>query len=111
MTNVGTPDSKPALCASACTLAFLGGRFRFIDEKSIYAVHRFYFPENTADTGDVAQILSSAIVQFMRDMGVDPKLFTLSTGAGKSEVVIPTRQQLIDFNVVNNGEGKAGLEY
>ena len=106
VSDVGTPDSRPALCASACTLAFLGGRFRFIDEKSVYAVHRFYFTESTSDAADLAQILSSAIVQFMRDMGVDPKLFTLSTSAGKSKVVIPTRQQLIDFNVVNNGEEK-----
>jgi hypothetical protein len=104
--NLGVPASKPSLCASACTLAFLGGRFRFIDENSIYAVHRFYFPGNVGGDSDVAQVVSAEVVQYMRDMGVDPQLFTLMTEAGESEVVIPTRQQLLSFNVVNNGAEK-----
>jgi hypothetical protein len=104
--NTGVPLNKPSLCASACTLAFLGGRFRFLDETSVYAVHRFYFPGNVDGGTDVAQIISAAVVQYMRDMGVDPQLFTLMTEAGESEVVIPTRQQLVDFNVVNDGAEK-----
>lgn len=104
--NNGLPMNQPSLCASACTLAFLGGIFRFIDEKSVYAVHRFYFPGNVGGGTDVAEILSAAVVQYMRDMGVDPQLFTLMTEAGKLEVIIPTPQQLIAFNVVNNGAEK-----
>lgn len=106
MTKYGTPASKPAVCASACTLAFLGGRFRYIDEKSIFAVHRFYFRKKGTNDADTAQIVSSAIVQYMRDMGVDPQLFTLTTGAGQAEAIIPTREQLLALNVVNNGQEK-----
>ena len=67
-------------------------------------MHRFYFPKKGANDADIAQIVSSAIVQYMRDMGVDPQLFTLSTGAGQAESIIPTREQLLALNVVNNGQ-------
>ncbi len=106
MDNTGVPESKSSLCASACALAFLGGKFRFIDDNSVYAVHRFYFPGNVDQGTDAAQIISAAVVQYMRDMDIDPQLFTLMTEAGETEVVIPTRQQLVDFNVVNNGAEK-----
>jgi hypothetical protein len=102
----GLAESKPSLCASACTLAFLGGRFRYVDDKSIYAVHRFYFVGNVVDGSDVAQEVSAAIVQYIRDMGVDPQFFTLMTQAGRSQVLIPTRQQLLSLNIVNNGADK-----
>jgi hypothetical protein len=102
----GVPVSKPSLCASACTLAFLGGTFRWIDDKSVYAVHRFFFPAPENDGADIAQILSAEIVQYMRDMGIDPGLFTLMTEGGRTEVVIPTREQLLALNVVNNGKDK-----
>ena len=84
----------------------MGGRFRYIDEKSIFAVHRFYFRKKGTNDADTAQIVSSAIVQYMRDMGVDPQLFTLTTGAGQAEAIIPTREQLLALNVVNNGQEK-----
>jgi hypothetical protein len=34
--------SKPGVCFSACTLAYLGGVFRFMQEGSAYGVHRFF---------------------------------------------------------------------
>jgi hypothetical protein len=107
MDSYGTPSRKAGLCASACTLAFLGGRFRYIDANSVYAVHRFYSPTAETDGVDIAQILSAAIVQYMRDMGVDPGLFTLMTEGGRTDVVIPTREQLLALNVVNNGAEKS----
>jgi len=106
MDKMGFPLSKPSLCASACTLAFLGGRFRSIDDNSVFAVHRFYFPGKADDGTDAAQIVSAAVVQYMRDMGIDPGLFTLMTDGGQSDVDIPTHQQLIDLNVVNDGADK-----
>lgn len=102
----GIPVGKPSVCASACTLAFLGGRFRFIDKGSIYAVHRFYFTKSPSNEVDIAQIISAQIVQYMRDMGVDPQLFTLMTEGDQTQVFVPTRDQLLVLNVINNGADK-----
>ncbi|MBK7706482.1 MAG: hypothetical protein IPJ30_12060 [Acidobacteria bacterium] len=62
------PDDliQPGECYSACALAFLGGQFRWVNPPSEYGVHRF----NSRAKGDidVAQVVSAAIVQYIRDM-------------------------------------------
>jgi hypothetical protein len=79
-------QSLPGGCYSAGALAFLGGAYRWIDDKSKYGVHRFYA---AVDPGsDVAQAKSSEIVDFMREMGVDPALFSEMTKAGRNEINI-----------------------
>lgn len=99
-------EDLPGGCYSACTLAFLGGQFRFIDKESKFGVHRFYSVGTTESDSDVSQILSAAIVQYIRDMGVDPDLFTEMTRAGKSEINILEHSKLSVLKVVNNGEGE-----
>jgi hypothetical protein len=69
-------------CYSACTLAFLGGEFRSIEKDSTYGVHRFFFTTKGDQDTDAAQILSASIVQYIRDMDVDPELFNDMTAAG-----------------------------
>src|SRR5712691_8042495 len=70
---------QPGQCYSACTLAFVGGKFRWIDSASMYGVHRFNFTAKISQDIDVTQILSASIVQYIRDMGVDPYLFSEMT--------------------------------
>ena len=53
---------------------------------------------------DTAQILSAAIVQYIRDMGVDPGLFNIMTEAGASEIINVPKDRLVALNVINNGE-------
>ncbi|WP_316237042.1 hypothetical protein [Bradyrhizobium sp. SZCCHNR1015] len=93
----------PGVCFSACTLAYLGGTFRFLMTGSRYGVHRFYFGSPTPDASDLAQMASAAIIQYLRDMDVDTRLFTASTRAGEHEIFELSRSELIELNVVNNG--------
>jgi hypothetical protein len=100
----GSYDRKPGGCYSACTLAFLGGKYRFISPGSTYGVHRFYSRSNDLDADD-AQIVSGSVVKYIRDMGVDPALFTLMTEAGPAEIIRVEPDLLIQLNIVNNGVG------
>jgi hypothetical protein len=108
-TEIGTKgdtpyDWKPGGCYSACAMAFLGGKYRFISPGSIYGVHRFYSRSEDLDADD-AQIMSGSVVQYLHDMGVDPALFTVMTEAGPSEIIRVPHDVLTKLNAVNNGEG------
>jgi hypothetical protein len=93
-------------CYSACTLAFLGGEFRSIEKDSTYGVHRFFFTTKGGQDTDAAQILSASIVQYIRDMDVDPELFNEMTAAGNKEIIIIPHDELARLNVINNGQKK-----
>jgi len=90
-------------CFSSCTLAYLGGVFRYLDQDSRYGVHRFSFPEPARGSVDIAQVTSSEIVSYISAMDVDPELFKLSTLAASSEIYEPNRATLEALNVINNG--------
>jgi hypothetical protein len=91
------------VCYSACTLAFIGGEYRYISKESEYGVHRFYFADKGDQHADVAQIVSAAVVQYIRDMDVDPDLFSEMSMAGKSEIITLPQEELIRLKVINNG--------
>ena len=96
-------DVQKGVCFSACTLAYLGGVFRYLHDGSRYGVHRFSSSEpNDADV-DIAQMASATIISYLREMEIDPSLFNLSTVAGKEEIYEPGRQILEKLNVINNG--------
>ena len=104
---IGTKDTlrimNPGFCLSACALAYLGGKFRFITADSVYGVHRFYRTDDTAQSDDEAQILSAAIAAYIREMGVDPALFSEMTKAGSDDMNILKGEKLLALKVVNNG--------
>jgi hypothetical protein len=112
ITDVGRPagDTKKTVlaagCYSACTLAFLGGEFRYLSEGSKYGVHRFYSAVKSDQDADLAQIVSASVVQYARDMGVDPEFLTEMTKAGKAEVNLIPYNDLVRLNVINNGQTK-----
>ena len=102
-------DISSGGCFSACTLAFLGGKFRFYNPKNgdHFGVHRFFFKQNDLDLGvDVAQIASAAIIGYLKEMDVDPEFFELTTRAGANGIYEPTIDELTALNAVNYGFGK-----
>lgn len=99
-------DYEAGGCYSACTLAYIGGHFRFLHSGSHFGVHRFAFTSPQRSEGDVAQIISAAIVGYLRSMDVNPDFFTLSTQAGSDEIYEPSTGQLEKLNVVTYGFGK-----
>jgi hypothetical protein len=93
----------PGECYSACTLAFVGGRFRFLNEKSTFGVHQFAFRNSAeADVG-VAQVTSAMIVAYLRSMDIDVDFFRMSTVAKPSDMFTPPIETLKKLNVVNGG--------
>ncbi len=97
--------SKPGVCVSACALAFLGGAFRYLS-KGTYGVHRFFASPEANLNSDSAQIISAAVLQYIRDMGVDGALFNEMTKSGKDEMTYLPESRLTALGVVNNGVGK-----
>ena len=93
----------PGECYSACTLAFVGGKFRFLNEDSTFGVHQFAFRNNAeADVG-VAQVTSAMIVAYLRSMDIDVDFFRMSTVAKPSDMFMPPIETLKKLNVVNGG--------
>jgi hypothetical protein len=103
--GVTTHDLLPGICASACSLSYIGGVFRWLDPQSVYGVHRFY--GNKSFDADIAQVTSSAVIQYIREMGVDPELFDEMTKAGREEINILSPSRLGALNAVNNGVERA----
>jgi hypothetical protein len=95
--------SKPGYCYSACATAFLGGEFRYWTEGSIYGVHRFFWDGSSANDAALAQVVSASVVEYIRSMGVDTRIFSLASQAGVTEVVTPSHEVLLALNVVNDG--------
>lgn len=96
----------PGECYSACALAFLGGHFRYVRSTSSYGVHRFFAQTTGPSDRDDAQIISASIMNYIRDMGVDPSLFAEMSRAGQSEMNVLEEEQLTRLRVANNGVGE-----
>ena len=95
-------------CYSACTLAFLGGVYRFGDKESQYGVHRFSSSKGAASSDlDVGQIVSANIAAYIREMDVDPTLFSLMVEQGSSGIRLLTPTELAELNVTNDGRLRA----
>ena len=90
---------KPGRCYSAGTLAFLGGVFRWGAEGFEYGVHRFYADRDPGS--DAAQTISAMVVDYIKEMGVDPALFTEMSKAGRDEINILSEDVLTRLKVIN----------
>jgi hypothetical protein len=89
-----TYDYEAGGCYSACTLAYVGGSFRFLHDGSHFGIHRFAFSSPQENGIDLAQVASASIVAYLRSMDIDTDLFTLSTTARPSEIYEPSLQEL-----------------
>jgi hypothetical protein len=94
----------PGECYSACSLAFLGGVYRFNDNGARYGVHRASLRggPRTGDP-DLDQDLSSAIRAYIREMGVDVRLLDLWVKARPDEMYVLSEREARNLGVVNNG--------
>ena len=95
-------DVAPAVCLSACVPAFIGGAYRYWNAGSVIGVHRFFWESDQGDA-DLAQVVSAALVEHIRMMGVDTELFTLASSAGKDEFVSIDEEEARRIKLTNNG--------
>ncbi len=63
----------------------------------------FFWNAQSGGNADLAQIVSAAVVEYIRSMGVDTKIFALASQAGPSELITPSHEVLLALNVVNDG--------
>lgn len=96
-TRIGRLDEtgrqSDGICASACALAFIGGRRRDVSPGSRFGVHRFFFPGGTRtydeDELGLLQELTGQLVNYASSMGVDARLVSLATSKADLEVLNP----------------------
>lgn len=113
-TEVGTRRDRkgrqsPAICASACAYAFLGGKDRYLTEYSgKLGFHQFYGDGlNAAD----AQAMSGVVVEYLRQMGIDSRLFTLTSLVDPDGILWVDHETALMMGVANNGVGPTIVDY
>jgi hypothetical protein len=102
----GWGKSYSGECHSACTLAFLGGKYRHFDENSRFGVHRFYGATERDDaqmTEQETQYIASAVVGFIREMDVDVGLFQRMSEQHSDDVELLDIDEMRRLNVINDG--------
>lgn len=89
------------LCASACAYAFLGGVNRTIKTGDQLGFHRFELADggNVPGSGGLVagQIVSSVLVEYLIEMGIDPTVFAKASDAGADELFFPTESEFGEF--------------
>ncbi len=99
---------RPGVCYSACSLAFLGGVYRYVGEGSQYGVHRVSRTSGPAAGDlDTGQIVSAGIAHYIRVMGVGQGLLDLLVQQGEHGIYLLSDAELKALNVVNNGRQPA----
>lgn len=96
-------EFKPGICASSGTLMFLGGRFRSLDDRSEFRVHRFFFQGVMDEVLGPAQQTSAAIARYLVDMGIDVRLMEISAGVHHTETRRLSKQELAELGVTAPG--------
>lgn len=82
MRNVATNT----MCASACSLAFFGGRSRALVPGAKLGLHQFYSATGS-DIGDGAtQVTMTKLALYLETMGVDRRVLDFASSAGPSSM-------------------------
>lgn len=102
--GVNTIQLRSHQCASACTLAFLGGVIRSAEPGAI-GVHRASFSQDIID-GHVAvaavQAMTAQIMTYMIEMGVDPRLLQLSLSVASDDMRYLTASEMAEYKVTTS---------
>ncbi|TIO79017.1 MAG: hypothetical protein E5X74_26310 [Mesorhizobium sp.] len=102
--GLDTLQVRQLQCASACSLAFLGGVRRVADAGSI-GVHRASFDTNSGMSADeaVAQIQAGTaqVMAYMTEMGVDPKLMEVALSYDRSDMRYLSASEMAELRVTN----------
>jgi hypothetical protein len=104
-------------CISACAYAYLGGASRSIREGNSIGFHQFFDPSFLQNAAEVAgnqnyfrnardQYISGVIVQYLVEMGIDPRLYQLASEVGPNDPIrfIGQGEQL-EFGVASGSDG------
>ncbi|GLQ77319.1 hypothetical protein GCM10007881_08350 [Mesorhizobium huakuii] len=102
--GLDTLQVRQLQCASACSLAFMGGVRRVADPGSI-GVHRSSFaPESGMSTDEAVanvQAVTAEIMSYMAEMGVDPKLMAVALSYDRSDMRYLSASEMGELRVTN----------
>jgi hypothetical protein len=107
LTTLATAAPTKGVCASACTMAFLGGTRRTVPNGSLYGVHAAEWEEVSQNErlagiflqGEKIAALTSA---YLEEMGIDPSWLTLADqcGAGFGHILFLTPAQMAQTKTI-----------
>lgn len=101
--GINTIQFRAVECASACSLAFLGGVIRYADPGSI-GVHKSSFQGDVALTTQEAvsavQQITADVMTYMIEMGVDPALLQLSLQYDSNDIRYLSMSEMVKYRVV-----------
>lgn len=100
--GLSTAQLRSSECASACTLAFIGGVRREAEPGSI-GVHQSSFAPGTNMDGPTAaaevQALTANLISYFEEMGVDSKILQLSLATPSTDMRYLTSQEMDQYHV------------
>ena len=98
-------------CFSACVFVVAGGAGRAAELGAEIGVHQFYLagPVDSASATSAAQQLSSLIVKYLEENGVDPALFHEMVQVPPNEIRVLPYTQLVTWRLLQAAVGDAGL--
>ncbi|WFU89937.1 hypothetical protein QA644_28260 (plasmid) [Rhizobium sp. CC1099] len=108
--GLSTFQLRTVQCASACTLAFVGGAIRQAEPGAIGVHQSSFSPESDLD-GHAAvaavQTMTAQIMTYLIEMGVDPKLLQLSLSVSTDDMRYLTASEMQTYNVTSGSAGDA----
>lgn len=104
-----------ALCASACAIAFLGGKNRSLGESYKLGFHRFFDASGLEETiltyekreeiSASSQYMSALLANYIVQLGdIDPKILILNSLVPPAEMYWLNLQEASDLNITNGKE-------
>jgi hypothetical protein len=105
--------AKDVICASACSLAFIGGSVRGIAQGAKLGVHQF-----TSSTGSMSgrasQVAVTALAAYVIEMGVDRRMIDLASVTSSNDILwidaSKARELRIDNTVAPLNEWKVTVD-
>jgi hypothetical protein len=93
---------QKARCASACTLAFIGGVQRKVEEKSRFGVHQFSVPNGQA--GDSrTQIAIVELSEYLQEMGIDRRMLDRASVIPPTSIDWLSKAEIEQLRIDNTG--------
>jgi hypothetical protein len=113
-TVYGWVGLEPGECSSACAYAFLGGVRRDLASGRL-GFHRFAPDDGGTLPGSggliAGQVLSSVIVEYLAEMGVNTRVFRLASGTSINDLYFPSAEEFATLNLSTpSGFGELRLE-
>lgn len=100
--GLNTVAVRDLVCASACSLSFLGGINRFAEPGSI-GVHKSSFDDtrgmNVEDAVAAIQVQTADVISYMTEMGVDPSLLQLALKYDSNDIRYLSSSEMTQFRV------------